>query len=109
MEIEMDGNDFEGLFSQASEWRTPDHTWEPMRFENMSAPDVHQPPSPDWKYIYWIDGPAALILAKNFLRSQEFGYEVVWDLSEDGRGMLGNAILTHYASPCFRPKGEPAV
>lgn len=107
VEIEMDAYDFERLWSNSTEWSGL--SWEDQviqdRFEHTSSEvEYDHPPMMDWKYAYWLDSNyASVILARNFLRTQEFGCEVLYDTAAHPSGeLLGYVLLTNYASPCYR-------
>jgi len=89
--MRLSNEDFMHLHDTAMEW---DVHWkkQSVRFE----PRVK---SYEWRWAYWFDSYASLLLGRQFLEQEGFACEIVWD-----EGCIAWLILTNYES--YESKGD---
>lgn len=102
----MDADDFDRLTDTAASWASSmTSLWGPVlgRFEPYSGgkDPVKDAPGLHWQWIHWTGQDyASLLLARAYLASNGYPFEVVYDTSElgpDAKGMTGWALLTDYS------------
>jgi hypothetical protein len=93
--IEMDQDDFDHLTVSSTNWASTKDTWlkqitEDGRFEMYGKGRTYdEMPGLHWKRAYWLeDGYTSVVLAKAFLAGEQYNYELVWDLAEDGSWVI---------------------
>jgi hypothetical protein len=91
VQIEIDAEGFEYLWSNAMHWRGIDWFKQASRF-------TPEPVNFDWKFVYWFDKYTDLVLAEGFLKAIRAPFNRHSDEVE------GWIILTDFGSPCFMGK-----
>ena len=93
--------DFEELWSTASTWKETKKTWQQQqnehgRFESYPGEAINF----NFKMAYWFENSAEKILAKNFLLSQGYAFQELFDNAEFHSWVLTTNYKRHN-------KGEP--
>ena len=91
VQIEIDAEGFEYLWSSAMHWHGIDWFKQASRF-------TPEPVNFDWKFVYWFDKYTDLVLAEGFLKAIRAPFNRHSDEVE------GWIILTDFGSPCFMGK-----
>jgi hypothetical protein len=90
--IEMTAQDAEQLTTTSMAWGN-DWAEQDGRFENVKTDGAT--PSYAWAKVFWLEqGAASMILFTSFLKSQGEGFEVLWDLAQDG----AYVVLTNWTN-----------
>lgn len=91
VQIEIDEEGFEHLWSNSMKWKAIDWKKQDRRF-------TPKPLNFEWKFVYWFDKYTDLVIAEGFLKAIHAPFTRHSDEVE------GWIILTDFASPCHRRK-----
>ena len=99
MEIHITQHDFDRLCESSMRWAGNEWEAQDGRFE-VSSPTMSEPINWKAKMIYWIgDNPAAMVLAREYVKAQGFDVQVLWDMAQFPDGQFhGYALLTDYCT-----------
>jgi hypothetical protein len=96
MNIDITEQDFNRLCESSMPWKAMPWQEQEDRFETTPM-DAEI----DWDrgYVYWVGpNPAAMILAREYIKSQGFDVQVLWDMAEVGEDFMGYALVTDFAT-----------
>lgn len=99
MEIHLTQHDFDRLTESSTRWAGIDWAAQDGRFE-VSSPTMTEPINWKAKMVYWVgNNPAAMILAREYVKAQGFDVQVLWDMAQHPNDdFFGYALLTDYVS-----------
>lgn len=97
MNIEISEYDFDRLTESSMRWAGTDWAAQDGRFE-VSSPTMTEPINWKAKMVYWVgDNPAAMILAREYVKAKGFDVQILWDMNEfPGGRYAGYALVTDY-------------
>ena len=91
VQIEIDAEGFEHLWSNSMKWQGVDWNKQAKRF-------TPKPLNFDWKFVYWFDKYTDLVIAEGFLKA----IRAPFTRHSDEQG--GWIIVTDFGSPCYMGK-----
>lgn len=102
MNIEMSERDFDRLSDNSMRWSGTDWQAQEDRFE--TSDNRLEEINWDFKMAYWIgDNPAAIILAREYVRNLGFDSQILWDMAEYAENeYYGYVLLTDYETESWK-------